>query len=878
MIIALSLLASCTGGGTPPAGDGTGESGGAGGNQDEGGGDSGSDEGSDSSDATDKDAVYGKGLITHIITDTPEDSKVTSMSRRIKLLCGENIEVLTDSAASTKHEIVIGDTNRPISLRASTLLGELMDEHVPSDKNITDTIFYLIYPYRGSIAVVWSGEGAKETALEVFMQNYLKSSSLKLEDGEYEYVAYSKIEEMRKNEAKEREEAYALVEAEYGKGVVDALKAQFAVYDSDFYIWLANLYDPGEYDEEGNPKGGGFYYSNSARDNEGYYIDIESTCQAISFLAGSGMIRNGLTFKNAIPEKMQKEMLAFALSLQSPEDGYFYHPQWGKDITAARRSRDLGWAMSTITRFGTQPYWDTPNGHQGIYGAPSMNKAQGGLTSPLSSRSAATAAASIVTAVGYVDKYQPYMRSLTAWQSYLDGLVTELKTKSYSIGHNLAEQATQIKMRDKEAAEHGEPTGYVEAVTKFFNDNQNPTNGLWEETVSYNSINGLMKIMALYNNLNIELSYAEKAVASAAEVIVITGADCNGKQATGSVDVYNPWCAIDRVFTNVKTHGDATRVNNMRESLVENAEQMIRITTEKTKKFKKEDGSFGYTWNYSPAKSQDAPVAVPNTVEGDVNGGTIALTAITGNMLNALGISGLYIYAPSDFYIFIEHASARTHTEKKPPVLEKEEESKTLDFNSDTVGTIPKNITATVTDGSVAIVAGGKEGNGISLTTVPDKGDAFNFKAYQNTDGATCYSLEFDIKFSSINASTGTAIQIRMSNLYMLTLGVNTNGTFTVGDSSATNSSAVTTKFDGSFNAYEWHRIKIIQYHKDGMPEKTLVYVDGSLIGESTNYFGKESGKLGSGKGVVNFYALFSTNFSVVFDNISYDATMDTLS
>ena len=174
-----------------------------------------------------------------------------------------------------------------------------------------------------------------------------------------------------------------------------------------------------------------------------------------------------------------------------------------------------------------------------------------------------------------------------------------------------------------------------------------------------------MKIMALYNSLGIKLNYPEKAFRAACEVILQRGADANGKEATGSVDVYNPWIAITRIFENIKRFGEPETIELLRKELRERAAEMIRATTAKTLNFRKTDGSYGYTQSFSPQKSQDAPVAVPNTVEGDVNGGTIALVGVTVNMLSALGIEGISIYYPSDFCVFIDRASKRTHISKK---------------------------------------------------------------------------------------------------------------------------------------------------------------------------------------------------------------------
>jgi hypothetical protein len=66
--------------------------------------------------------------------------------------------------------------------------------------------------------------------------------------------------------------------------------------------------------------------------------------------------------------------------------------------------------------------------------------------------------------------------------------------------------------------------------------------------------------------------------------------------------------------------------------------------------------------------------------------------------------------------------------------------------------------------------------------------------------------------------------------------------------------------------------VKIEHFPEDGNPV-TRVYVDGALIGESSNYYGKESGAPAEPSyTVANFYALFSTDFVGYFDNIKLDA------
>ena len=81
---------------------------------------------------------------------------------------------------------------------------------------------------------------------------------------------------------------------------------------------------------------------------------------------------------------------------------------------------------------------------------------------------------------------------------------------------------------------------------------------------------------------------------------------------------------------------------------------MIRITTEKTKKFMKPDGSFGYTWDSPPTNSQGAPVCPSGRIEGDINGGGIATNGIWGNMSSVLGISmKIFDYSDGERFLYV---------------------------------------------------------------------------------------------------------------------------------------------------------------------------------------------------------------------------------
>jgi len=452
----------------------------------------------------------------------------------------------------------------------------------------------------------------------------------------------------------------------YGEEAEAAIRDHLAIIDERFYLWLADLYIPrtcscDHFDEAGNricllPRdregkctctGGGFYYSNSARDNEGFEIDIESTVQAIRFLNQSGLLENcGGDYRKALPEQMQKDICAFAKSLQDAEDGYFYHPQWGKNIIPSRQGRDLGWATGILRDLGDMPLYDTKNGHKGSLGAPSGVKISDGEETKKDNST-----------------WAAHLQSLDAFKEYLNGM--DLKTRSYHCGNFINSQVGQINARDKQAMADGEAhdtngdgipeDGFVAAFEKHFNERQNPENGLWEDGVYYYSVNGLMKLSTSYNSMGIRFQYADKAFESAMKVLLIPAdtADEKGAKSGGSVDIYNPWLAMSALLGNVRKFGTEEEHRALKAKMKEHVVELIRVTTEKTKKFKKEDGSFGYTWGAPPATSQAAPVCPHGIIEGDINGGTIATVGVFCNMCGALGVQ-VPIYSGDELENFVE--------------------------------------------------------------------------------------------------------------------------------------------------------------------------------------------------------------------------------
>lgn len=350
------------------------------------------------------------------------------------------------------------------------------------------------------------------------------------------------------------------------------------------------------------------------------------------------------SYKKALPKQMQKDICAFAKSLQDFEDGYFYHPQWGKDIRTSRQSRDLGWATSILKDLGDMPLYDTKNGYKGSLGAPSgvTNNEDGSQDN---------------------STWITQLQSLDNFEKYLEGF--DLKTNSYHCGNEINAMLSQIIERDNQAMLDGEAhdynsdgiadDGFIAMLESYFNTRQNPENGTWQDSISYGSVNGLMKIVSSYNSLGIKFNYAEEAFASALMVALIKAdePDVNGNFARSAVGVYNPWVAMNDILANVRKFGSEEQYEKLKGMLLPKLVELIRVTTEKTKKFMKADGSFGYTWTSPAYTSQGAPVCPRGIIEGDINGGNIATGGIFRRMCALLGVN-IPMFSGEDYKQFVE--------------------------------------------------------------------------------------------------------------------------------------------------------------------------------------------------------------------------------
>jgi len=299
----------------------------------------------------------------------------------------------------------------------------------------------------------------------------------------------------------------------------------------------------------------------------------------------------GGTYAKAIPDWMGRQISCYIYSLQDP-DGYFYHPQWGKNISISRRARDFTWCLNMLRAFNIKPRYETM-----------LEKAEG---------------------KGGSDEtlIPEHLRSREAFLAYLDS--KNIPERSYNVGNELSAQSRQIIA-----------CGLKETCIDYLNALQHPDTGLWHAETNYYGVNGLMKISGFYSAAKLPLPHAMEAAVSAIDAIT------SDEPMHAVVDLFNTWFAVGNILTNLRTCGGEEGeklADEIVRTLRDKAPAGIRKSREKIAAFQKPDGSFSYCPTHSCATSQGAPVTLANLNEGDINAATISCTGIIGRALHALEI------------------------------------------------------------------------------------------------------------------------------------------------------------------------------------------------------------------------------------------------
>lgn len=384
-----------------------------------------------------------------------------------------------------------------------------------------------------------------------------------------------------------------------GDEVVEAYRELYAVHDEEkIASWLGSLFDSDI---------GGFYYSNSAKNNEygefdgqrQYFLpDIESTNQAVNFLTSTGMIKSS----SQLPEWMRKKIIAFVCSLQDSEDGFIYHPQWGRDIKPSKRGRDLMWATSLEKNLGFSLPYPTANDR---------------LKSSLSSSDKRDESASVIPEC---------FRSREKYLEYLSSL--EWEENSYRAGNAIAAQTAQIVA-----------AGLTDTTVDFLDSIQNKDTGIWGNKKSYEAVNGILKVTCFYEG-------ARKPIPNPMAT-AMTAMDCISEERECETVCwqFNAWFSVGNIVNNLRAFGGedgCKTADRIALEMLKRAPAGIRSSAKKVRAFLCDDGNYSYFPDRSQPWCQGSRISL-GLKEGDVNATTLNCTGVIRRSLMALELGHLYV-------------------------------------------------------------------------------------------------------------------------------------------------------------------------------------------------------------------------------------------
>ena len=805
-------------------------------------------------------AVYGTGIDTVIISnhdaaDSNYNGNIMALAEALASKDDKSSDILNDTAEKAAHEIVVGNTSREITAKAYEQLAKRIKHEVRTSADEAeaekDTVGYAVYASGGSVAIVWSdarllGEETvwadwivAQEAINYFINNYIIASSLELKEGYVRTETFSISEHLEKRGDKIIADKWMAVEEalgeEYGASIVKELKTLYGLFNDDKVVsWFANLYDPAV---------GGWYWSNSARDNEGYLPSIEETYTMLYLVEDTGMAEAyDNDWSKAMPSWLLEQVGDFVYNLQD-ENGFFYHPQWPKEYIEAndlqsRITRDVGSANNILTKLGITPK----------YAIPTASKVD------LSGRLGQSTVAAVSKVIAASDEMLSQYESVENFAEYLAGIDAELATttnpddwayKFYEYGNKFQSTTKYINKNPE----------LKKMLIAFFDKHQNPKTGLWSEIVCYNATNGLHKIAHVYNSVGAELKYVDQMVLTVTEILCW---DPETHPAGAGVYIYNAWSCYPYIYNNLRKYGSGTPQQNeakcleIKSKVLELAPSMIRGTFNQLLGFLRDDGSFSYSRSGNQSTAQGCPISVPGTVEGDVNGHSCSTTAMSQNIFAALELSEYEV----PYFTEAERVKFVRILNELDGVIKYNEslgEDITYDFEDTAVGEVPGALSVKLDanrnsiDGTFIQVSEERSGNHVMEFVAKHRGSDADGRNYtlsvpvQNlVADSTAGILEFKIKVSS-ESDKNQIIRINFRGTASATIypsiSLSKDGTVSIYDA------------DGAFvadigRADEYIDLKIEYYWEK---EIYKVYVDGTYRGSgSATYQNFEHSKVTS--------------------------------
>ncbi len=822
--------------------------------------------------------IYSRDVnATLILGDGVETDDINSVRTAYYRTLGKEIKITAASEAAP-HEIIIGKTDRPLSKKAYRYLSLCKKE----EKDVG----YVIYSDEKSVAIAFDeasfGENVAFTeAIRQFVSNYMQKDSLKLSSGAVSYDSFDPIEKQQQIDEANTEKLWELKlsqistkvgDEEAAALIIKELKAFRQIYNQEHNIvkWLANLYDP---------ETGGFYYSNSARNNQGYLPDLESTSGAIGIVE-SILMGYGGTLTDYFGEEIADRFVSFAKDMQQ-SNGYFYHPQWTPkliDANPERRTRDLLNALNILEYFGASPVYDTPNGIKGEGTAAPVAM----LVAPLGTDH--TVAVSQLVRSFEDEIYIPaHLKSQSEFEKYLRTL--DIRSDPVNAAKKMYSELSLYIAVDEILEERGEDYRLCSTLIRFL-DNTQSSSGLWNSSgiVTNEAIDGFLGIVKIYNALG-ELLPRYDAVVNTLMIALNFSDEPSDISKISAV-----WSAFAATVNNMITFGSeksSEDIDYCLSRVYAKLGSVLKTTGENLALFRRSDGSFSTTPTGSASEVLGMPVAVPLMEEGDVSATLIATNSIWLAIFKVLDIGNVPIFTTSDRMMF-----QKTLSDLGVIIKNEVKETPPLDFEGDDIGEAGSDVSLVIksTYGTKSeIVAGGEEhGNVLRLYSPPDEkassSDEFNFAVMSEVKSASCFSLKLDMCVTNASSGDNFAQLLIAKQVYAIGLNLEGDTIRFFEETSARAANSYTQDLGIRAKLGEWFTLRVEYYPGTAETVRIKIYfssetVKEKLVAVTDNYYDYDGNKY-NGAGVPKIdcsgfavHGLWGQEMDVLIDNLVIEKT-----
>ena len=789
--------------------------------------------------------IYGDGVIPAVVVSAgiPEtaETEITALRDTIAARVGSSPRFGKESEIEQSGvEIVIGDTSRAITARAK--------EYLPAYAG-DDVAGFAIYFGADGVAIVWNHEAGAVAGIKYFKNVYAAVGELRMYPGTYYVGGVSVYDYEQEREAERVEQLEAAWAARFDvvedPDVRAAVKSFYeGIYDPEKLIrWWAGLYDPDR---------GGFYYSNSARDHEGYLPDMESTYQILN------RTRDFVPdLKDFLGEELTQKIVTFYQEKQDQSDGYFYHPQWTKEESRAnvmRYSRDQDWSIFVLDWLGSAPLYPT------ALDRAAESSESGGSTST---------------------DWQPNVQSVTYYVNM------QLNTRTCEQWANTLEtQATTFQA-----------TGMLDAVLDVLDARINPEYGVWVSSYDsasdmyrnlkntpgtespYGIFTNAYKVAKMYNIAGRHIPYTDKMVANAIKAI------CSRDPGARVTYLFNPWATLGNVRQNLVAYGTPAEVAAYDAQIKEHVVEMVDALQTSLALYRCADGSYGYLQSGSNPSVYSTKVSL-GVKEGDVNGNNLVVLC-AAHICTAIGLEEM-------IPIFNEfHAELLYDLLTNAPTIRKNGTfyGNSYTFSDDAEGSLPAEAQETAAEGTT-----------FSVTADPKNADnkvlAIRKNTETNADGGTLTlplidvptmynntTVEFSMKVmvdgssrfgNEITGVNANMLQMRLTSdkkpFWMPTLRFTTNANPTAGCHLVVGKNTASALFESPdrrtkvFEYDTWYeltfRMTIKNYGTSDARFRVEILVDGETFGTSTCFYSNDDSALDAG--TVTFEAGKTVNLRLV--------------